>query len=448
MNEVVAKKEKDASTWRFESRVAEKVIKEWLAEYSNYITIIHSALSETPSAVSKDGNVVKSILLENGGKITGKTFVEASYEGDLIAASHISWTHGRESSATYNESLAGVRYETLYRQIDVPIDPYNTPGDPSSGLLYGISSEPFGTPGDGDKHLQSYSYRLPIADDPENRIPFTEPEGYEPAHYELHRRYFAAGGSFYMPNKRLPGGKTDLIGSEGALSTDLLGMNDDWPTASYAGRREILKDTARFTKGLLWFISTDPGVPQEYRDVWSTFGYCRDEFPDNDHFPHELYVRDARRMLSDYVITEATATASPSPIPQVIDPIAIAYWPTDTHSVRRILRDGKVHNEGFIFKDGHRWRPFGIAYRALCPRRSEATNLLSATCPSSSHVGYGAVRLEHQFWAIGQAVAEALGVVLEKGVAVQDVEYGGLRERVVRGGVVVDVEGVGEPRFE
>lgn len=213
------------------------------------------------NAVDRDEKGILAIHLENGDTIPGKVFAEASYEGDLLAAAGITWTRGRESSKTYNESLAGVRGETLYRQIDVDLDPYVKSGDPSSGLLYGISDEPFGRPGDGDLHLQSYSYRLPLTDDPENRVPFSEPEGYDPAHYELHRRYFAAGGEFYMPNKRLPGGKTDLIGSEGALSTDLLGMNDEWPVASRDGREVILKDTARFTKGLLWFISTDPGVP-------------------------------------------------------------------------------------------------------------------------------------------------------------------------------------------
>lgn len=210
--------------------------------------------------------------MENGETISGNIFTEASYEGDLLAAAGISWTRGREASSVYNESLAGVRDETLYRQIDVDVDPYVKPGDASSGLLYGISDEPFGTPGDGDLHLQSYSYRLPVTDDPENRIPFSEPEGYDPAHYELHRRYLQAGGEFYMPRKRLPGGKTDLIGSEGALSTDLLGMNDEWPVASYAGREDILKDTARFTKGLLWFISTDPAVPVSQRSSKETIG--------------------------------------------------------------------------------------------------------------------------------------------------------------------------------
>ncbi|KAJ3465060.1 hypothetical protein MRS44_005718 [Fusarium solani] len=418
LKEVVEKKIKDPDVWRFEARVAEKIISNWLADHH----------------------------LENGNVISGKDFVEASYEGDLLAAADISWTRGRESSKTYNESLAGVRGETLYRQIDVDVDPYVKPKDPSSGLLYGISDEPFGKPGDGDLHLQSYSYRLPLTDDPDNRVPFSKPEGYDPAHYELHRRYFAAGGQFYMPNKRLPGGKTDLIGSEGALSTDLLGMNDEWPIACGKDRETILKDTARFTKGLLWFISTDPGVPEIYRKEWSRFGFCRDEFPDNDHFPYELYVRDGRRMISDYVITEATASRDVGE-PQVEDPVAVAYWPTDTHSVRRILRDGKVHNEGFMFKDGHKWRPFGVAYRALVPKRTDASNFITVTCPSSSHVGYGAVRLEHQFYAIGQACANACDIALSKGLAMQDVPYLELGERLSAQGVVLDASKVGVPSF-
>lgn len=210
--------------------------------------------------MQRSGSQIQAVRLENGDLISGKIFAEASCEGDLLASAGISWTRGREASSVYNESLAGVRHETIYCQIDVQVDHYNKPGDPSSGLLYGISDEPFGKPGDGDLHLQSYSYRLPVTDDPDNRVPFTKPDGYDPSHYELHRRYFAAGGEFYMPRKRLPGEKTDLIGSEGALSTDLLGMNDEWPVASRKRRKEILDETARFTKGLLWFISTDPAV--------------------------------------------------------------------------------------------------------------------------------------------------------------------------------------------
>ncbi|OHE95866.1 xanthan lyase [Colletotrichum orchidophilum] len=443
LNEVVEKKLKDPNVWRFEAKVAEKVIKEWLVEYSS-IHIIKSRLKEH-DAVEKDGSRIKAIRLESGQTVTGKIFVEASYEGDLLSASSISWTLGRESASNYSELLAGIRNKTLYCQINVNLDPYVLPGNPSSGLLYGISDEAFGTPGDGDSHLQAYSYRVPLTDDADNRVPFTKPAGYDPAHYELHRRFIGAGGEMYTPQKRVPGGKTDLIGSEGALSTDLLGRNDEWPVASVERRKEILEDTARFTKGLFWFLATDEAVPIHYRRKWSKFGYCRDEFADNGHFPRELYVRDARRMISDYLVTEATASENGAP--QVSDPVAVAYWPTDTHSVRRILRDGKVHNEGFIFKDGHRWRPFGIAYRALVPKRAEAVNFITATCPSSSHVGYGAVRLEHHFYALGQVCANACDIALEEDLAVQDVPYKLLRDRLVRQGVIVDASVVGVPSF-
>lgn len=187
--------------------------------------------------------------------------MEASYEGDMLAAAGITTIHGRESSSTYGESLAGVREKTTYTQIDVPIDPYNTPGDSSSGLIYGISSEPYGQAGDGDKHLAAFSYRIPLTDRPENRLPLYKPEGYDPIHYELHRRYVRAGGTLYTPRKRLPGGKTDLIGSEAPLSTDLLGMNDKWATGTRDERQKILEETALFTKGLLYFFANDDCLP-------------------------------------------------------------------------------------------------------------------------------------------------------------------------------------------
>ncbi|KAK5688049.1 hypothetical protein LTS10_000027 [Elasticomyces elasticus] len=442
--QVVEGRLKDPEVWRFESKVAEEVISQWLSEYPS-IAIIKSRLRAVDS-VNRTDSSIRSICLEHGNVLTGKVFVEATYEGDLLAASDIPWTIGRESSSTYNESLAGIRGETLYRQIEVDIDPHRNAGEPSSGLLYGISDEAFGIPGDGDLHLQSYSYRVPLTDTPENRVPFTRPDSYDPAHYELHRRYFAAGGKCYVPKKRLPGEKTDLIGSESALSTDLLGMNDQWPAATYEERNLILSETAAFTKGLFWFFATDAGVPEECRAEWSRFGYCRDEFPDNNHFPRELYVRDGRRMVSDCIVTEATATRDNCE-QQVPDPIAVAYWPTDTHSVRRIMRDGRVHNEGFIFKDGHKWRPFGVSYRALIPRRSDATNFISVTCPSASHVGYGAIRLEHQFYAIGQACANACDIAITNSISLQDVPYEILGERLASQGVVLDASRVGVPQF-
>lgn len=317
-----------------------------------------------------------------------QVFVEASYEGDFLAAAEISTVYGRESSSTYGESLAGVRDDTMYKQLEAPVDPYNVPGDPTSGLIFGVSPEPFGRPGDGDKHLAAFAFRLPLTNNQENRLPFYKPQGYDPKEYELHRRYVKAGGRFYLPNVRIPGGKTDLIGSESPLATDLVGMNDSWLTASLTERQELLEKSARFTQGFLYFLSHDESLPAEFRAHWSNFGYCLDEFPDNNHFPRTMYIRDGRRLVSDYIITQAT-TSRDSQEAQVDDPVAVAFWPPDTHCARRVVRNGTVYNEGFIFREPHPWRPFGIAYRALVPTSAEACNVITSTCISSSHIGYG-----------------------------------------------------------
>ncbi|CZR58240.1 uncharacterized protein PAC_08131 [Phialocephala subalpina] len=444
LEDVVMTRTKDPEVWRFEARVAEKVIGEWLDEFSN-IELIKGALA-SKKAVIKEGSKVLGIKLTNDQIVSGQMFIEASYEGDFLAAAGISTTYGRESSSTYGESLAGVRENTTYTQITASIDPYNIPGAPSSGLIHGISSEPFGTPGDGDKHLAAYSYRVPLTDVPSNRMPIYKPNGFNPAHYELHRRYVKSGGKLYTPNKRLPGGKTDLIGSEAPLATDLLGMNDGWATGSLEERQRILDETALFTKGLLYFFISDESLPEEFRAEWSRFGYCLDEFEDNNHFPRSLYIRDARRMISSYIITQHTASLHNGEEP-VSDPVTIAYWPTDTHCVRRILREGKVHNEGFIFKDGFRWRPFGVSYRALVPKREEAGNVCTATTPSCSHVGFGAVRLEHQFYGLGQACANACDIALREGISLQDVPYEKLEKRLLEQGMILDVRKVGAPEF-
>ncbi|KAL4967225.1 FAD dependent oxidoreductase-domain-containing protein [Aspergillus stella-maris] len=420
LEEVISKRLKVPEVWKFEPSVLERIIAQWLSEFPQLV-IFKASLVEDVSAY----------------------FFEATYEGDLLAAAGISTIVGREPSSQYNESLAGVRANTQYTQFDVPVDPYKVTGDHSSGLLYGISTEPFGEDGQGDKHLQAYS----------NKVPIQKPDGYDESHYELHRRYIQAGGTLYTPRlKGVPNRKTDLIGSEAVLATDLLGMNDDWPTASRARREEILAETARFTKGLMWFFSNDESVPPSIRAEWSKFGYCLDEFPDNDHFPRRLYVRDARRMVSDYIITQHTASEDGEGEDQAPFPVAIAYWPTDTHCARRVVRNGLAHNEGFVFKEKHhQWKPFGISYRALVPKRDEARNVLSVTCPSSSHVGYGAVRLEHQFWELGQACANAVDIALgaadSKPIDVQDVPYDALRERLLSQGVVLDAALVGKPDF-
>ncbi|CAI7595758.1 unnamed protein product [Penicillium glandicola] len=449
LEDVLAKGLKVPEVWKFESHVLEKVITDWLAEYPS-ISIIKASLLEDGTAVEKTGTVVTSVRLTNGQTVHAKYFIDASYEGDFLAAANISTVIGQEPSSQYDENVAGVRDDTRYTQFEVPVDPYCTPGDPSRGLIYGISPEPFGEPGSGDKHLQAYSYRLPLTTDESNRLPLYQPDGYDPCHYELHRRYIKAGGKLYISRfKGIPNSKTDLMGPEAVLATDLLGMNDDWPEANAQERQKILDKTATFTKGLVWFFANDEAVPADIRNEWSRFGYCLDEFPDNGHFPRQLYIRDARRMVSDYVITQHTASEHDGEEHDPF-PVAIAYWLTDTHCVRRVVRDGVAHNEGFVFKEKHhQWRPFGISYRSLVPRRSEATNVLTPTCLSSSHVGYGAVRIEHQFYELGQACANACDIALTGSaqMPVQDVPYDILRERLLGQGAVLDVSLVGKPDF-
>lgn len=197
--------------------------------------------------------------------------MDATYEGDLLALANVSTVIGRESSDTYKEGLAGVRDNTTYTQFPFPIDPYIIPGDANSGLIFGVSDEPFGKAGDADKHLAAYSYRVPITDVPENLIPFTKPPTYDPAHYELHARFVKSGGQLYFPRPRLPNRKTDLIGSEAVLATDLLGMNDEWPTGTPEVREKILLDTTNFTKGLLYFFANDERLPVRISSYFSYY---------------------------------------------------------------------------------------------------------------------------------------------------------------------------------
>jgi len=244
-----------------------------------------------------------------------------------------------------------------------------------------------------------------------------------------------AGGQLWRPGANLPNGKTDM-GSWHDLSANLYGMNHAYPNGDYATRARVLREHLEFTQGLCWFLANDPELPESLRRAWSQWGTCRDEFRDNGGWPRQFYVRDARRMVSDYVITEQhTRRTDPTP---VTDAIALAYWPPDTHSVRRIVRDAAAYNEGFVF-GGRDWAPFGISYRALVPRAGECENLLTPTCPSASHVAYGAIRIEWTFMALGQAAGAAAAQAIERGVAVQRVAVGGLRATLQRRGQVLEL---------
>ncbi len=437
---VLKTKTKLPGIWRFEPHVAEAVIKSWVSEHKIAV-FYESRLSEAKNAVRKKGTVIDEIHLENGRVFQGKGFIDATLEGDLLHAAGVSTVIGREANAVYDETKNGIRTVTDHAQFVVRVDPYRKPGAPASGVIPTIQDEPLGTPGAADNHLQAYCFRMCLTRDSANRIPFQKPAGYDRAQYEIYLRYERAGGKLYQPAVSIPNGKTDL-GAWHDLSHNLYGMNVAYPGGSYAVRQRVFDQHKTFTQGLFYFLVYDPEVSPGTRSAWSRWGLCRDEFVDNGGWPREFYVRDARRMVSDFVMTEHhTRRESPKGIE---DPVAVAYWPPDVHSVRRIVREGAAYNEGFVF-GGNTWRPFGIAYRSLVPKAAECTNLLTPTCPSSSHIAFGAIRIEFTFMAMGQACGAAAVLALTEKTGVQGVNYGQLKGQLLRDGAVLDASVVGMP---
>jgi hypothetical protein len=432
---------KQPSLWRFEPHVAEKTFTTWLAEYPRIKLLRGTRLKEEAGVNfnTKPGRKLTTIFLENANdpllEVSAQVFIDATYEGDLIAAAAISTTVGREPNSKYNETKNGIREKTTHAQFTVKVDPYKTPGDPTSGVIRTIQDEPLGTPGKGDKRLQAYCFRMCLTKDPRNRIPFAKPANYDEENYEIYKRYVKAGGKLWKPGSTIPNGKTDL-GSWHDLSANLYGMNMEYPEGDYATRKRVYDEHLNFTQGLCWFLANDPSMPADIRAAWSAWGVCKDEFQDNGGWPRAFYVRDARRLVSDYVITEHhTRKENQTPVE---DPVAVAYWPPDTHHVRRIVRNGATYNEGFVF-GGKDWAPFGISYRSLVPKASQCTNLITATCPSSSHVAYGAIRLEWTFMALGQAAGSAAVEALNSKSTVQEVKYEALRKQLLADKQVVEL---------
>lgn len=436
--QVVAERIKDPSVWRFESSVAEQVIMEWLAEYPQIKTLSGQRLLEGKGAVIMDQGKIISLSLESGMEIGGKVFVDATIEGDLLAAAGISYAIGRESNATYGETLNGIRGENTYRQFEVNMDPYRIPGDPKSGLIPTVQDENFGLPGEGDDRLQAFCFRVCLTQDTDNQLPFQAPPNYLRDEYEIYLRYLRAGGKLYTPRATLPNGKTDL-GAWHDLSHNLYGMNRGYPDASYQRREEILDYHREFTQGLFYFLALDPEVGKldsALQKIWATWGLAKDEFVDNDGWPRNFYVRDGRRLVSDYVITEHhVRNVNPKP---VTDAVALAFWPPDVHHVRRIVKDGYAYNEGFVF-GGDAWRPLPISYQALLPKASECTNLITPTCISSSHIAYGAIRIEWTFMVLGQSAAFMADQAISRQILIQSLDYGDLKGKITKAGIVLNV---------
>jgi hypothetical protein len=423
--------------WIFEPHVAERIFEDLAAEHD--IPVHRDEWLDRARGVEKEGARITAITMLSGRRYTGRMFIDATYEGDLLAAAGVEYHVGREAQSTYGEKWNGVQTGVLHHRhhfgvLKGPISPYVVPGDPSSGVLPRISTEPPGEYGQGDRRVQAYCYRYCATDHPDNRIPFPEPDGYDPAQYALLLRIFEAGWrETFQKFDPIPNRKTDS-NNHGPFSTDNIGYNYDYPDATYARRLEILNEHETYQKGWLYFIANDRRVPPDVQTAMRRWGLARDEFRDNGGWPHQIYVREARRMIGTYVMTEhELLKRRPTP-----DSVGMGSYTIDSHNVQRyITPDGSVQNEGDIgvALDG----PYAIAYGSLVPKRGQADNLLVPVCVSSSHIAFGSIRMEPVFMILGQSAATAAALAIDRRVAVQDVPYGALRERLGRDGNILEI---------
>jgi hypothetical protein len=418
--------------WVFEPHVAERVFEDLIAEHK--IPVYRDEWLDRASGVHKDGTRIVSITMLSGKTFRGRIFLDASYEGDLMAAAGVGYHVGRESNELYGETFNGVQKDVRHHghYFKAPISPHVVPGDPSSGLLPRISTEPPGANGQGDRCIQAYCFRMCLTQVADNRVPFPKPPGYDPSQYELLLRVLVGGWrEVFQKFDSIPNAKTDT-NNHGPFSTDNIGMNYDYPEASYSRRREILLEHETYQKGLMYFLANDPRVPADVREPMSRWGLAKDEFAGNGNWPFQLYIREARRMVGQYVMTEHDCLARR----QTPEPVGMGSYVMDSHNVQRyVTKEGFVQNEGDVGVSPR--RPYQIAFGALVPKPQECTNLLVPVCVSSSHIAYGSIRMEPVFMILGQSAATAAALAIDANSPVQQVEYGTLRERLLADGQVL-----------
>lgn len=421
--------------WTFEPHVAMKIYRDWLEEMQ--ISVVFNERLDCQAGVKTTRSApwkIVSITMESGRVFTGKMFIDATYEGDLMAAAGVQWTVGREANDQYRESLNGVQTERAVHHQFVPgVDPFVVPGDPNSGLLPFIEPDPPAAEGSGDQRLQAYCFRMCMTDHPENKIEWRKPDGYQEQWYELLLRNFEAGEKRVplsvglMPNR-----KTDMNNNFG-FSTDFIGQNYEYPTASYERRQEIVAKHRLYQQGLMWTLANHPRVPPAIREEVSRWGLCRDEFVEGDGWQGQLYIREARRMVSDLVMTQHHCQGR-----EVAEtPIGLAAYTMDSHHVQRhVDSEGFVRNEGDVQVGG--FSPYPIGYRAIVPRRDQCSNLLVPVCLSASHIAFGSIRMEPVFMVLGQSAATAAVQAIEQQVPVQTIDPTRLGERLRADGTVLE----------
>ena len=426
--------------WTFEPSVALNIFKTWIK--TNNIEVVYGERLDRAAGVALTRSVpwrILSVKMESGRTFRGKVFIDATYEGDLMAAAKVSYTVGREANEQYGETLNGVQatldVKHRHHRFVPRVDPYVEKGKQESGLLPFLDPAGPGTEGAGDRRVQAYCYRMCLTDKPENRIPFFKPEGYDPLWYELLLRNFEAGEAG-MPwiNSAMPNCKTDTNNRTG-FSTDFIGQNYDYPEASYAEREKIAARHRLYQQGLMWTLANHPRVPEKIRTEVARWGMCRDEFAEGLGWQEQLYVREARRMVSDLVMTQHHCQGRE----HATDPVGLAAYGMDSHNVQRYVdKEGHAQNEGDVEVGG--FDPYPIGYRAIVPKKSECSNLLVPVCVSASHIAYGSIRMEPVFMVLGQSAATAAFLAIQQNVAVQDVDGTKLRERLLADGQILSWE--------
>jgi hypothetical protein len=420
-------------SWYHEPHVAEQIFREMLKGAG--VTVIEKARLREKNGVRKEGTRVVSIDAGNGDTYTAAIFMDCTYEGDLMAQSGVTWTYGRESTAQYGETLAGVRDRTPLHQflVDIPAR------DAQGKLLAEISNATLLPAGSADKAVQAYNFRMCFTE-AADRVRFVKPEGYDPRRYELLAKLVAgrtkAEGKVpalatLLSIGRVPNGTTD-INNNGAVSTDFIGGSRDYPNATYARRDQIWLEHKKYTQGLFYFLANDPQLPASVRAEMNNWGLCAHEYADSDNWPRQLYIREDRRMVGEYVmIQQDMQTALTKP-----DVIGMGSYNSDSHNVQRVVGpDGMVRNEGDMQVAV---KPYQIPYRILTPKRSEATNLLVPVAFSASHVAYSSVRMEPQYMILGQAAGVAAKMAIDGKISVQQIDTKALTAKLATQGAVLE----------
>ena len=416
--------------WTFEPHVAELVFHKMLQEAGVQL-IFNERLDPEQGVKMKEKRII-GLQMESGRTFTGNIFIDATYEGDLMAIAGVDYTIGREANEKYNETHNGVQPGVRHNNLPRRIDPYMEKGNPESGLLPHIFKYGPGEKGSGDDKIQAYNYRLCFTNVPENRLPFEKPEGYDSLHYEIMLRMYDNGYKGIPWRKSpMPNSKTD-VNNSGGFSTDFIGQNYKYPEANYQQREKIAKAHLDYIKGLFWTLTNNSRVPEKIRKQVSQWGPAKDEFTKNGGWPYQMYVREARKMLGEYIMTEHNCVGTE----KVSDPVGLGSYPMDSHSTQRYVSgDEDVQNEGNTHVNVP--EPYSISYHSLTPKKEQCTNLLVPVCLSASHIAFASIRMEPVWMVLGQSAGTAACLAINKNVNVQHVNYDELQMQLKKDGQIL-----------